>query len=84
MRFSEAYHRAQIAAFVEGGAASVETTIPAGVEAFVRSESGLADVHVDRGRFLPVPGGYQSAGYATATDRLEIKVSMGLASFRLS
>ncbi len=69
---------------IEGGAASVEATVPAGVEAFVRSESGLADVHVDRSRFLPVPGGYQSAGYATATDRLEIKVSMGLASFRLS
>jgi len=69
---------------IEGGAASVEATIPAGVEAFVRSESGLADVHVDRGRFLPVPGGYQSGGYATGTDRLEIKVSMGLASFRLS
>jgi len=69
---------------IEGGAASVEATVPAGVEAFVRSESGLADVHIDRSRFLPVPGGYQSAGYATATDRLEIKVSMGLASFRLS
>ncbi len=69
---------------IEGGAASVEATIPAGVEAFVRSESGLADVNVDRSRFLPVPGGHQSAGYATATDRLEIKVSMGLASFRLS
>jgi hypothetical protein len=68
---------------IEGGAASIEATVPAGVEAFVLSDSGLADVRVDRGRFLPVPGGYQSSGYVTATDRLEIRVSMGLASFRL-
>ena len=69
---------------IEGGATSVEATVPAGVEAFVRSESGLADVQVDRSRFLPVPGGHQTAGYAGASDRLEIKVSMGLGSFKLS
>lgn len=69
---------------IEGGATSVEATIPAGVEAFVRSESGLADVQVNRARFLPVPGGFQTAGYAGATDRLEIKVSMGLGAFKLS
>jgi hypothetical protein len=68
---------------IEAGAASVQATVPPGVEAFVRSESGLADVHIDRARFLPVPGGYQTAGYASATDRLEIKVSIGVASFRL-
>ena len=69
---------------IEAGAASVQATVPTGVEAFVRSESGLADVHIDRTRYLPVPGGYQTAGYASATDRLEIKVSIGVASFRLS
>ena len=69
---------------IEGGATSIEVTVPAGVEAFVRSESGLADVQVNRARFLPVPGGHQTAGYAGATDRLEIKVSMGLGAFKLS
>ena len=69
---------------IEAGAATVQATVPSGVEAFVRSESGLADVHIDRTRFLPVPGGYQTAAYASATDRLEIKVSIGVASFRLS
>lgn len=69
---------------IEGGATSVEATVPAGVEAFVRSESGLAGVQVNQARFLPVPGGHQTAGYAGATDRLEIKVSMGLGAFKLS
>jgi hypothetical protein len=69
---------------IEAGAASIQASVPSGVEAFVRSESGLADVHIDRTRFLPVPGGYQTAGYASAADRLDIKVSIGVASFRLS
>jgi hypothetical protein len=69
---------------IEGGATSVVATVPSGVEAFVRSESGLADVQINRSRFLPVPGGHQTAGYAGATNRLEIKVSMGLGGFRLS
>lgn len=69
---------------IEAGAASVQSTVPAGVEAFIRSESGLGEVQIDRARFLPVPGGYQTANYASATDRLEIKASVGMASFRLS
>jgi len=69
---------------IEGGAASIEANVPEGTEAFVRSESGLAESHVDQARFLPVPGGHQTAGYAAASDRLEIKVSMGLGSFKLS
>jgi len=69
---------------IEGGAASIEANVPAGTEAFIRMESGLADSRVDRARFLPMPGGYQTAGYAGASDRLEIKVSMGLGAFKLS
>jgi hypothetical protein len=69
---------------IEGGAASIEAKVPAGTEAFVRTESGLADSHVDRARFLPVPGGFQTAGYTAASDRLEIKASIGLGAFKLS
>jgi LiaI-LiaF-like transmembrane region len=69
---------------IEGGAASIEVRVPDGTEAHVRTESGLADTHVDRTRFTKVPGGYQTAGYAGASDRLEIKASLGLGAFRLS
>ena len=69
---------------IEGGAASIEADVPDGTEAFIRSESGLAESNVDQARFLPVPGGHQTAGYAAASDRLEIKVSVGLGSFKLS
>jgi len=69
---------------IEGGVASIEARVPEGVEAFIRSESGLAESHVDQARFLAVPGGHQTAGYAGASDRLEIKVSMGLGAFKLS
>ena len=69
---------------IEGGATSIEAKVPEGTEAFIRSESGLAETQVDRARFLPVPGGHQTAGYAGASDRLEIKVSVGLGSFKLS
>lgn len=68
---------------IEGGAASVEATVPTGTEAFIRLESGLADSRVDPARFLRVPGGHQTAGYSAASDRLEIKVSMGLGAFKL-
>lgn len=69
---------------IEGGVASIEATLPAGVEAFIRSESGLAEFHVDHARFLPVPGGHQTAGYAAAPDRVQIEVGMGLGAFKLS
>ena len=69
---------------IEGGAASIEAKVPEGVEAFIRTESGLADSHVDPTRYRRVPGGHQTAGYAGASDRLEIKVSMGLGAFKLS
>jgi hypothetical protein len=69
---------------IEGGAASIDAKVPEGIEAFIRSESGLAECHVDQARFLPAPGGHQTEGYAGASDRLEIKVSLGLGSFKLS
>lgn len=69
---------------IEGGVASISVRLPESVEAFLSQASGLTDTHIDRRPFLRVPGGYQTAGYAGASDRLEIKVSMGLGAFTLS
>jgi hypothetical protein len=59
---------------IEGGATSVEAPVPP-VEVSCVESGWRTQAH--RPRFF-VPGGFQTAGYAGATDRLEIKVSMGL------
>ncbi len=65
---------------VETGAASVSIEIPRGVEARIRSSAGLADIKVDQGRFLRSGDGYQSAGFDTAENRLELELEAGMAS----
>ncbi len=65
---------------IESGAASVKIQIPDGVAARVESQSGLASIMVDQGRFPKQNGIYQSAGYDTAENKVEIRIETGLGS----
>lgn len=66
---------------IEAGAADVKVTVPEGVAASVRASTALAAVSIDPTRFPRVNGVHRSAGYDTATDRTDIHLEGGLASF---
>ena len=62
------------------GAGSLKVTIPAGVAARISTESSLASIHIDTSRFLNRGGYYESADYATAGNRVEIRIKADVGS----
>ena len=68
---------------VEAGAAHVVIEIPAGVSARIRSQVGLGSTSVDSVRFPRTPDGWESADFATAARRAEIRVAGGVGSVRI-
>jgi hypothetical protein len=65
---------------VESGAAAVKIRVPQGVAASVQVKSALAGIHVDRVRFPSSAGGYRSADYEKAANKVEIYVETGVGS----
>jgi len=57
--------------------------VPSGVAARIRASGGLAEIHVDRGRFPRAGGVYQSADYDTAPNRVDIDVEAGVGSVNI-
>jgi hypothetical protein len=68
---------------VSQGAAALTIEVPAGVAVRLRSKMGLGSVNVDQSRFPASPGGYASADYETAANRVEIHAEGGVGSLRL-
>ncbi len=69
---------------VTGGTAAVKLYIPEGVEARIHTSTGLSGVKVNPGRFLKTADGkYESAAFASAGNRVDIKVDMGLGSIEI-
>jgi hypothetical protein len=65
---------------VESGAASLKVTIPQGVGASIRVESGLASINIDKNRFTRDGDTYRSADYATAANKLDLDIETGVSS----
>jgi microcystin degradation protein MlrC len=66
---------------IEAGAASVNVRVPSATSARVRVEEGVTSVNVDTNRFPRLDSGfYQSVGYDTAADRVDINIEAGLGS----
>ncbi len=65
---------------VESGAASVRLRVPPGVAASIQVRSALAGVHVDRTRFPQTGGGYRSADYDQAANKVDIFIETGVGS----
>lgn len=76
--------RGHTVATVEAGAASVEFSVPDGVAAQIAADTGLSDVSVDTRRFPQRGGAYESLDYATAMNRLELRIKGGVGSFKIS
>jgi hypothetical protein len=69
---------------IDSGASSLNIHIPSGVAARIRVKSGIASVNVDPTRFPRLDGDvYQSADYATATNRADITIDTGVGSVEI-
>lgn len=68
---------------VEAGAASMDIMVPEGVEARIEAEAGLASVSVDQSRFPKQNGFYQSPGYESAENKVDIRIETGMASIEI-
>lgn len=67
--------------YIEAGAASVSLRVPENVAARIRSHGGLSSTSVDRERFPRTESGvYQSGGYETAPNKVEIEIQSGVGS----
>ena len=67
----------------ESGAASLTLEVPAGVAARIRSRMAIGTSQIDEARFPRVGDLYQSADYATATNRVDIDAQGGVGSLRV-
>jgi hypothetical protein len=67
----------------ETGAAQLTIEVPAGVGARIRSRMALGRTSVDTDRFPRSGDGYESAGYASAPNRVEIDIQGGVGSVRI-
>ncbi|MBI4785538.1 MAG: hypothetical protein HY782_00610 [Chloroflexi bacterium] len=68
---------------LNGGVGSATVTIPPGVAARVRVDAGLGGINVDQARFPKSGEIYQSADYASATNKIDIEVDGGVGSINI-
>lgn len=66
-------------ATVKAGVAEVHVTIPLGVAARISLSSGLSSVSIDS-RFPKIGAVYQSADYATASNKVDLRIDAGVSS----
>jgi hypothetical protein len=69
---------------VESGAAAVKLRVPPGVAASINVRSTIAGVHVDASRFKPYAGGYRSADFDSAANKVEIFVETAVGSLEIT
>ena len=65
---------------VKGGLGSLTITIPEGVGARIRQDGGLGSINISQARFPKAGDVYQSANYATAESKIDIRIDGGLGS----
>jgi predicted membrane protein len=72
-------HAGTVVASVSGGVGAITVLIPQGVAARIRANAGLGGVRVNESRFPRIGENvYQSADYATASNRIDLDVSGGV------
>jgi N-terminal domain of toast_rack, DUF2154 len=71
-------HAGNTHALIESGLAAVTITVPTGVGARIEGGVGLGAFHVDEARFPRRDGVYESDGFLTAENRVEIGIKSGL------
>jgi len=69
---------------VESGAAAVRLRVPSGVAASIQVRSALAGIHVNRQRFPETAGGFRSADYERAANKVDISIDTGVGSIEVT
>ncbi|MFQ5398334.1 MAG: LiaI-LiaF-like domain-containing protein [Anaerolineae bacterium] len=64
--------------YVDTGLAKINLRVPEGVAARIQTMKGFAEVSVDRNRFPRADGRYESPNYASAANKVDITISVGL------
>ncbi len=77
-------HAGATQARIESGAASVRVRIPDSVAARISGTMGLGALNVNERRFPRRGAGYESDDYATAANRLDLRVEGGVGSVQVS
>lgn len=72
--------RGQVSADISGGVGPLELEVPEGVAAQVKVDRGLGGLSVANRFAMRGEDTYESEGYATATDRLQISINGGVGS----
>ena len=65
------------------GAAALTLEVPSGVAARIRTTMAIGSTQVDETRFPRSAGGYESADYGTAANRVDIEASGGVGSLKV-
>ena len=65
---------------IESGAASVVIQVPAGVAGKIYVQSGLSGINIDTSRFMHSGSYYESPDYASATNKVDIRIETGVGS----
>ena len=75
----------QTRANIEAGAASLTVHVPLGVAALIRTDRAWSSAEVDLNRFMIVRDAheYRTADYETATNRVELRISMAVGSVKV-
>lgn len=68
---------------VQAGVASVNLTVPQGVAARIHTEVGLTGLNIDTIRFPKTGDTYESPGYDSAPNRVEISAKSGISSLEI-
>ena len=68
---------------IDSGVAAVFLHVPQGVAASIQDESGLSGIKIDTHRFIQSGKHYESPDYATAINRVSIRISTGLGSVEI-
>jgi hypothetical protein len=68
---------------INGGVGLATITVPQGVAAHIRVDGGLGSTRVDESRFPKAGNVYQSADYASATNKIDIEVDGGIGSINI-
>jgi LiaI-LiaF-like transmembrane region len=69
---------------VKAGAAQVTLSVPEGVAARIAATMAIGSLNVDTQRFPPSGGGYASADYDTAANKLDLSIEGGVGSVSVS
>ncbi len=68
---------------VNGGVGTLTITIPDGIAARIRVDGGIGSTRVNESRFPKFGGAYQSADYASATNKIDITIDGGVGSINI-